>query len=451
MARRIEDIAAVDDATGAALGEVLDAAGALPAAGWLQRIARDRPRGPAEAFLARVREQVYARAADANTPYGLEVETAPAIDGLVAAAADLAAALGALARPMTALKVRLLALMEEQAAGMETSLRQRIEAVTRGLHRRTEGEVEPWRAMLGTLDAETPPEFIDWFSVTREAGRDADAGMHRHWIDPTVPFAEAVVAPAHGVMITSATLRDGTGEIEADWSAAEARTGARHLEQPAQRAAVPSPFDYAAHTRVLVVGDVNRNDAAQVAAAYRELFIAADGGGLGLFTAISRLRMVHGLISDKLEAAGVRLLAQHVDGMDTASLIDVFRAEEDTCILGTDAVRDGVDVPGRALRLVVFDRVPWPRPTILHRARRKAFADTDYDDMITRLRLKQAYGRLVRRADDRGVFVMLDSRMPSRLAGAFPPGVAVVRTGLADAVAETRQFLAPRATGTDEA
>jgi ATP-dependent DNA helicase DinG len=157
--------------------------------------------------------------------------------------------------------------------------------------------------------------------------------------------------------------------------------------------------------------------------------------------------MVHGLISDKLEAAGVRLLAQHVDGMDTASLIDVFRAEEDTCILGTDAVRDGVDVPGRALRLVVFDRVPWPRPTILHRARRKAFADTDYDDMITRLRLKQAYGRLVRRADDRGVFVMLDSRMPSRLAGAFPPGVAVVRTGLADVVAETRQFLAPGYTG----
>jgi ATP-dependent DNA helicase DinG len=40
------------------------------------------------------------------------------------------------------------------------------------------------------------------------------------------------------------------------------------------------------------------------------------------------------------------------------------------------------------------------------------------------------------------VFVMLDAAMPSRLAGAFPDGVAVRRLGLAEAVAETRAFLA---------
>ncbi len=72
----------------------------------------------------------------------------------------------------------------------------------------------------------------------------------------------------------------------------------------------------------------------------------------------------------ELEAAGIPLLAQHVDAMDNATLVDVFRAEEDSCLLGTDAMRDGVDVPGRALRLVVFERVPWPRPDILHRERR---------------------------------------------------------------------------------
>ena len=77
----------------------------------------------------------------------------------------------------------------------------------------------------------------------------------------------------------------------------------------------------------------------------------------------------------------------------------------------------------------------------MHRARRKAFGARAYDDMITRLRLKQAYGRLVRRATDRGVFVLLDSRMPSRLAGAFPEGVEIERVGLAEAVAETTRFL----------
>ena len=109
--------------------------------------------------------------------------------------------------------------------------------------------------------------------------------------------------------------------------------------------------------------------------------------------------------------------------------------------MGTDAIRDGVDVPGRSLRLVVFDRVPWARPTILHRARKDAFGGAAYDDRLARLKIKQAYGRLVRRADDTGVFVMLDSQTPSRLLGAFPDSVEVRRVGLAEAVIETKAFL----------
>jgi ATP-dependent DNA helicase DinG len=62
--------------------------------------------------------------------------------------------------------------------------------------------------------------------------------------------------------------------------------------------------------------------------------------------------------------------------------------------------------------------------------------------MLTRLRLKQAFGRLIRSARDRGVFVMLDSRLPTRLTSAFPPGVTVERVGLAEAIAGAREFLA---------
>src|SRR5437899_5438164 len=188
--------------------------------------------------------------------------------------------------------------------------------------------------------------------------------MQPTWVVPTVPFIEAVATPAHGFVVTSATLTDGTGDALGDWLAAETRTGTRHLERPALRVRVPSPFDYRAQTRIFVVTDVRRDDPAQVAvaAAYRALFLAAGGGALGLFTAISRLKAVHQRIAAALEAEGLPLLAQHVAGMDTATLIDIFRAEENSCLLGTDAVRDGVDVPGRSLRLIVFDRVPWPRP-----------------------------------------------------------------------------------------
>src|SRR3979411_2782125 len=122
---------------------------------------------------------------------------------------------------------------------------------------------------------------------------------------------------------------------------------------------------------------------------------AAKGGALGLFTAISRLRAVHEKIAPALEARGLLLLAQHVDAMSTATLVDIFRAEEDSCLLGTDAVRDGVDVPGRSLRLIVFDRVPWPRPDILHRARKEAWEKAGAGahaqaELRARLRLKQA-------------------------------------------------------------
>ena len=61
--------------------------------------------------------------------------------------------------------------------------------------------------------------------------------------------------------------------------------------------------------------------------------------------------------------------------------------------------------------------------------------------MLARLRLKQAYGRLIRRADDRGVFVVLDRQLPSRLLAAFPEDVRVDRLPLRDAVEATARFL----------
>ncbi|MFN4088715.1 MAG: ATP-dependent DNA helicase [Alphaproteobacteria bacterium] len=448
LRRRMEDLAADED-TADALEQAIRAAAVLPAEGWLARLAEDRPHGPVEAFLVLVRRQVQARAAGPEAAYGIECDLEPPADGLREAAAVLAAAFDRLLVPVAALRRRLLQRLEDEADALETATRLRIEGLCRSLQRRAEVQVTAWRAMLAAIGARPDDRFVDWLAIDRVDGRDTDVGMHRHWVDPTLPFVEAVGGHAHGILVTSATLRDATGEAEADWLAAEARTGAVHLSAPATRAAVPSPFDYARQTRVIVVTDVRKDDLGQVAAAYRALFLAAGGGGLGLFTAIGRLRAVHERIAAALEAEGRMLLAQHVDRMDVNTLIEIFRAEADSCLLGTDAVRDGVDVPGRALRLIVFDRVPWPRPDILHRARRARFGGRAYDDRITRLRLRQAFGRLVRRAGDTGVFVLLDPMMPSRLAGAFPDGVAVERMGLAAAVEATRGFITDRASAAD--
>jgi len=440
LKKRLEDLSASDDRLGHLIEEVRSAATALPAHGWQARLAEEQGFGPCEAFLASARQQVYARDKDARGSYSLECPASDPVDGLADAAHELDTALSALERPVKDLIKRMVKKLDDEADELESAERARIEGLAGSLERRALLPVQAWRAMLKSLEHGTPDDFVDWLSVERSQGRDMDIGLNRHWVDPTKPFAACMSETAEGVLVTSATLRDN-----GDWPAAEARTGAAHMASPIVYVAQPSPFDYAAQTRIFVVTDVNKNSAEQVAGAYRELFLAAGGGALGLFTAISRLRAVYDRIAPQLDERGFQLYAQHLDSLDVGTLVDIFRAEQDACLLGTDAVRDGVDVPGRSLRLIVFDRVPWPRPDILTRARRNHFGGRAYDEMLTRLKLKQAYGRLVRKQDDQGVFVMLDGALPTRLCTAFPKGVEIVRLGLKDAIAEVRGFLSDSA------
>ncbi len=90
-----------------------------------------------------------------------------------------------------------------------------------------------------------------------------------------------------------------------------------------------------------------------------------------------------------------------------------------------------------------MEGVPWPKPTVLHAARKAAGGGSAYDDRLIRARLAQAFGRLIRRADDRGVFVMLSAAMPSRLLTAFPPGTPVSRVTLDEAVLRVKALQSP--------
>src|SRR5690606_1546610 len=76
-----------------------------------------------------------------------------------------------------------------------------------------------------------------------------------------------------------------------------------------------------------------------------------------------------------------------------------------------------------------------------HAARRAGGGGTAYDDQVVRARLAQAFGRLIRRADDKGVFVLLSAATPSRLLTAFPPGTPVTRLTLDAAIARVRARL----------
>ena len=439
-----EDSGNANDTGHRALTDLLHGALFLPSEGWHDRIATGRPVGTTEEFLLAIGKLLYARENSKNNGnghYSIESEAVDIPPEIIKLAKILIKNISDILQPLKKLQQCLKQRLDSDAKELDSQTRARIDLICRSLTYRCQLTIQSWQQMLKNLIKNTDDDFVDWLAIDRIDGRDVDIGLYRHWIDPTIPFIEQVAKPAHAIVITSATLTDGSGDIEKDWHAAEARTGAKYLNSPAIRAIVASPFDYAKQTKVFIINDVAKNDLKLLGAAYRELMLAAGGGALGLFTAISRLRIIHKNIKTPLENAGIQLYCQHVDGLNLPSLIDIFRAEVNSCLLGTDAVRDGVDVPGESLRMIIFDRVPWPRPTILHKARRQVFGKKTYDDMLCRLKLKQAFGRLIRRNDDKGVFIMLDAMLPSRLLGAFPERVEIERLGLAEAITKSKDFL----------
>ncbi|MGG6429312.1 ATP-dependent DNA helicase [Acetobacter ghanensis] len=493
LKRRLDDLVVGHPKLENPLDAALLAATALPAPGWSTRLGPDNTNtppppdpmdlsslfppeppaeqpvmeNPTEAFLRLLRQQVMARTAEGGKQSihtAMECDLHPLVPEMAEAGQQLARALGRIVEPLRTLAERLHARLEDDADALDATTRGRIEAMTRALRRRAISRLDAWITMLAALDQ--PPEpgstpahvhFIRLERREKQRMNEYDVGLYRHWLDPTIPFAGIMAVPAQGMLMTSATLRDQQGgtndsdEAEIAWEAAEARTGANHFPSPALRASLASPFDYARQTRAFIVTDVDNSSIVDLSAAFRTLFQSSGGGGLGLFTAISRLRGVYDRIAPTLEQEGLPLYAQHVDAMDNNTLVDIFRTEEHACLLGTDAMRDGVDVPGNALRLVVFERVPWPRPDILHRERRIHLSGGDpkgFDDRIARLRLRQAFGRLIRRQSDRGVFVLLDRRTPTRLLSAFPNGVAVERCGLAQTARQITAFLAEQGSQT---
>lgn len=432
LAARLLDVASYDGPGAAALEAVLAAARALPAADWLARAAAGEPAGPVEALIAAVRALVLARADAEDTARGFTLETAIAAlpPGLPEAVDAAASALARLAQAMVQLRTRLVALAGERPDWLDQPGLARLGAAADGLQLRLD-QLGAWAGLLARVVGEPEPDVVDWFQLVRAEGRELDCGIARHWLDPLKPLARAVLAPAQGVLVTSATLGDPP----------EAAAGAAHLAVTPRLFRTPSPFDYAACARVFIATDVDRRDMAALAHAYQALIAAAGGGTLGLFTAIARLRAVHARLADRLAREGLPLLAQHVDAMDTGTLVDLFRADPRATLFGTDALRDGVDVPGESLRQIIFEGVPWSRPTILNSARRAALGGAAHEDALVRHRLAQAFGRLIRTADDRGVFVLIGAAVPSRLLSAFPPGVPAVRAPLAEVTAAVADFL----------
>jgi ATP-dependent DNA helicase DinG len=173
-----------------------------------------------------------------------------------------------------------------------------------------------------------------------------------------------------------------------------------------------------------------------------ELIKAAGGRTLGLF---SSMRAAKAAAAAMRESLPYPVLCQGDDS--TMQLVKEFAADEPTCLFGTLSLWQGVDVPGPSLRLVVIDRIPFPRPDDPLASARTRAADArggsgfmEVSANHAALLLAQGAGRLLRSMDDRGVVAVLDPRLVTKrygdyLRASLPPfwqttDPAVVRAAL---------------------
>ena len=187
---------------------------------------------------------------------------------------------------------------------------------------------------------------------------------------------------------------------------------------------VGSPFDYRKQGIMYVAGDlkppgfgVHEGQLERL----RELCEASEGGALGLF---SSKRAAERAAEYMREHSDLNILLQGESSLK--ALVEEFSEDVDSCLFGTMSLWQGVDVPGDSCRLVVMDRIPFPRPDdpiaqarteAVNRHRGNGFMAVSAHHAA--IRMAQGAGRLIRSVSDRGVVAVLDSRMATKRYGGF--------------------------------
>ena len=216
------------------------------------------------------------------------------------------------------------------------------------------------------------------------------------------------------LVMTSATLRTGS-----DFHYIRERLDLRDADE----LMVGSPFDYGDSTLLCLPTDIPEpgqpNYQNSVSKTAVDLCLATEGRALLLFTSYSQLRATYRAISRPLEEAGIVVYGQGLDG-SRRQLLERFKTNPRSVLLGTRSFWEGIDVVGPALSCLVIARLPFSVPTDpVFAARSRAFDDPfgEYAVPEAVLRFRQGFGRLIRSTQDRGVVVVLDRRVMSKRYG----------------------------------
>jgi ATP-dependent DNA helicase DinG len=253
---------------------------------------------------------------------------------------------------------------------------------------------------------EGAPPMVRW---TENSGRSG--AFQATPIEVAEDFARMLSTYPGAWVLTSATLDSGDdfAHFRAQLGLAEAR-GER----------LDSPFDFSTQARLyLPAGLPEPNDprySDAVADAALPVIEASGGGVFVLCTSHRALR----IIAARLRAA-LKMEVFVQGDQSRSALLDAFSDHGNAVLVGTSSFWEGVDVKGRALRVVIIDRLPFTAPgdpvyearlDALRAAGRSPFNEHQLPEAIVTLR--QGAGRLIRDASDRGLLMLCDPRLRSK-------------------------------------